>query len=332
MIDSQPDHLRRLRSIATAVALTVAALHPCVPASAESWPERTVRIVTPGGPGSSIDLAARLFAESLAGRWGKPAIIDNRSGADGILAVQALLHANDGHTLLFAFPGIVTVVPLLHDNVPYDPVGDLAPIASAAYDCLSVAVSARLPVSTLGDLVTFARSRPGSLNWAAAPGAPYLTFLEFQQRAGIAMTYVSYRGAAQAMPDLMADQIQVAITPLASTLPLARDGRIKLLAVTTRERNAAAPDLMTAAEAGHAELTVEAPLGLFGPSTMAPALRDRIAADVSAVASDPSVAERLNRLAMVARGSTPAEYAAILAEQRTRWAALARIYGTHPQP
>lgn len=323
---------RCLSTLATAVALTIAAIYLDAPASAESWPERTVRFIAPGTPGSSVDLAARLFAERLAGRWGKPAIIDDRPGADGILAVHALLHANDGHTLLFAFPGIVTVVPLLHDNVPYDPVGDLVPITSAAYDFLSVAVSARLPVSTLDELVTFARSRPGSLNWAAAPGAPYLTFLEFQRRAGIAMTYVSYRGAAPAMPDLMADQIQLTVTPLASALPLAHDGRIKLLAVTAGERSAAAPDLTTAAEAGHPELTVEAPLGLFGPNTILPPLRDRIAADVRAIASDPGVLQRLNGLGMVARGSTPAEYGAILAEQRTRWAALARIYGTHPQP
>jgi tripartite-type tricarboxylate transporter receptor subunit TctC len=259
---------------------------------------------------------------------GQPAIIENRPGADGILAVQALLHANDGHTLLFAFPGVVTVVPLLHDSVPYDPVGDLVPISSAAYDFLCIAVSTGLPVSTLGDLVAFAKSRPGSLNWAAAPGAPYLTFLEFQQLAGITLTYVSYRGAAQAMPDLMADQIQLTVTPLASALPLAREGRIKLLAVTTRERSAAAPDIMTAAEAGHPELTVEAPLGLFGPNTISLSLRDRIAADVGAVAKDPAVLQQLNRLGMVARASAPAEYAAILAQQRNRWATLARVFGT----
>jgi tripartite-type tricarboxylate transporter receptor subunit TctC len=332
MINIRPVHLRHLRFVATAIALTVAAIHLCAPASAGSWPERTVRLVAPGAPGSSIDLAARLFAERLAERWGKPVIVDNRPGADGILAVHTLLHANDGHTLLFAFPGVVTVVPLLHDSVAYDPVGDLLPITSAAYDILSVAVSPRLPVSTLGDLVTFARSQPGSLNWAAAPGAPYLTFLEFQQRAGITMTYVPYRGAAQAMPDLMADQIQLTVTPLASALPLAREGRIKLLAVASPERSAAAPDLMTAAEAGYPELTVEAPLGLFGPNTIPQSLLDRIAADVGVVATDPAVQQRLNGLGMVARASTPVEYAAILAEQRTRWVALARIYGTHPQP
>jgi tripartite-type tricarboxylate transporter receptor subunit TctC len=285
-----------------------------------------------GTPGTAPDIAARLFAERLAGLWGKPVVVDNRSGADGILAVQALVQGNGGHSLLFAFPGIATVVPLLHANLPYDPVNDLVPITSAAYDFLSVAVTPSVPVATLDDLVRLAMSRPGSLNWASSPGAPYLTFLEFQRRAGLAMTYVSYRSSAQALPDLMVGQIQLAITSLASALPLVHDGRIKLLAVTTPERNPAAPDLMTAVEAGHPELTVEAPLGFFGSKTMPIELRERIAADVRSIAKDPAIARRLGDLGLVARGSTPAEYAAKLAAQRAQWAALARAYGVRPQP
>src|SRR6267378_2566237 len=141
-----------IRSV-MAIVVAVAAIHLHTSALAGSWPERTVRVITPGAPGSSIDVAARLFAERLAERWGKPVVIDNRPGADGILSVQAFLHANDGHALLFSFPGIVTVVPLLHESLPYDPVGDLAPISSAAYDFLAVAVAATLPVSSLADLV-----------------------------------------------------------------------------------------------------------------------------------------------------------------------------------
>src|SRR5262249_39794010 len=156
------------------------------------------------------DVSARLFAERLAELWGKPVITENRPGADGALAVQALLHGDDGHSLLFGFPGIVTVVPLLHDSIPYDPVNDLMPVTSTAYIFLAVAVTPNLPVSTLGELARFAKSRPGSLNWAAPSGAPYLTFLEFQHRAGLVMAHVSYRSAAvQALPDLMANQIQL---------------------------------------------------------------------------------------------------------------------------
>jgi tripartite-type tricarboxylate transporter receptor subunit TctC len=332
MIGIRSARCRRSRTLASAVAIAVTVILQPALSLAGSWPERLVRITTPSAPGSSTDVVARLFAERLAERWGQPVIIDDHPGADGILAVQAFLHANDGHSLLFTAPGTVTVVPLLHVSLPYDPVGDLAPISSAYYGVITVAVSPTLPVSSLAELVAFAKARPGSLNWAAEFGAPYLTFLEFQRRAGVAMTYVSYRASVLALPDLMAGQIQLAMVPLGAALPLAREGRIKLLALTMAERAVAAPDLPTVIEAGFPELTIEAPLGFFGLKTMPMELRERIAADVSLLASDPAIKQRLSDLGMVARGSTPAEYAAKLAEQSAKWAAFARMYGMHPQP
>jgi tripartite-type tricarboxylate transporter receptor subunit TctC len=332
MIGIRSAHCMRSRPVASAVAIAVTAMLLPALSLAGSWPERIVRITAAAAPGSSSDLAARLLAERLAERWRQPVVVDDRPGADGILAVQAFLHTNDGHSLLFTFPGTVTVVPLLHESLPYDPVGDLAPISSAAYSFGAVAVTPTLPVSSLADLVAFTKARPGSLNWAALPGAPYLTFLEFQRRAGLAMTYVSYRTAVLALPDLMAGQIQLTLVDLGAALPLAREGRIKLLAVTTPERAVAAPDLPTAIEAGFPELTVEAPLGFFGPKTMPMELRERIAADVRLLASDPAIKQRLSDLGLVARGSTPAEYAAKLAEQSAKWAAFARMYGVRPQP
>ena len=118
--------------------LALATAATSVSTDAANWPERNVRIVVASAPGSSIDAAARLFAEQLSPRWGQPVVIDNRPGADGIIAVQALLQANDGHTLLLAFPGVVTVVPLLHEKRPYDPIGDLILISSIANDFLTI--------------------------------------------------------------------------------------------------------------------------------------------------------------------------------------------------
>ncbi len=298
---------------------------------AGTWPERVVRVLTPSAPGSSIDLAARVFAERLAERWGRPIVIDNRPGADGIIAVQSFLQAADDHTLLFAFPGVVTVVPLLHERLPYDPARDLVPISSVALDFLAVAVPSTLPAGSLDELVMLAKARPSQLNWTASPGAPYLTFLEFQKRAGLGMAHVPYRSSVLALPDLIAGQIQVVIVPLAAAIPLAHDGKIKLLAVTTLERAAAAPGLPTASETGYPELTVEAPLGLFGSKTMTPELRERIAADLRALAGDPAIVQRLSSLGMSARASTPAEYAATLAEHRAHWTALAHAHGVRPQ-
>src|SRR5262245_57077258 len=269
-------HLRVRRHFVAVIVFAIVATQLSASTSAGSWPERTVRVMLPAAAGSSVDVAARLYAERLATLWGKPVVIDNRAGADGILAVQGFLQSNDDHSLLFAFPGIVTVVPLLHERIPYDPATDLVPISSAVYDFLCVSVSAKLPVSTLGDLVTYATSRNGELNWSAAAGAPYLTFLEFQRRTGFVMTYVAYRSPNQALPDLIADRVQLVILSLASAMPLARDGQIKLLAVSTPERAAVAPDLMTAIEAGHPELTIEAPLGFFGLKTIPSELRERI--------------------------------------------------------
>src|SRR6266704_860447 len=147
----------------------LAAAAASVSTGAASWPDRNVRIIVASAPGSSIDAAARLFAEQLAQRWGRPVLIDNRPGADGILAVQTLLQANDGHTLLLAFPGVVTVVPLLHERLPYDPVGDLVPISSVANDFLTVAVTSALSIQSLDELVKRAKTQPGRLNWAGAP-------------------------------------------------------------------------------------------------------------------------------------------------------------------
>jgi tripartite-type tricarboxylate transporter receptor subunit TctC len=311
--------------------LALATAATSVSTDAANWPERNVRIVVASAPGSSIDAAARLFAEQLSPRWGQPVVIDNRPGADGIIAVQALLQANDGHTLLLAFPGVVTVVPLLHEKLPYDPIGDLIPISSIANDFLTIAVTPGLSIGSLDDLVKLAQARPGRLNWAAAPGAPYLTFLEFQKHAGVELTHVPYRSSVLALPDLVTGQIQVAVTPLSAALALARDGKLKLLAVTTLQRLAIARELPTATEAGYPELTIEAPLGLFGPKGMPADLRERLAADMQVVAAEPTVMKRLETVGMLAKASTPAEYVTTLDEQRARWAALARAYGVRPQ-
>jgi tripartite-type tricarboxylate transporter receptor subunit TctC len=295
-----------------------------------AWPERTVRILA-GPAGSSGDAAARTLAEALAKRWKQPVVVENRPGADHIVTVQGLVEARDGHTLLFAPHSVLTVNPLLHSHLPYDPVRDVAPITLAVDDFLSVVAAPSLPISTLADFVAYARPRPHELNFYAVPGAPYLAFLAFQKRAGIETTYVAYRNFMGALPDLSQGRIQVAVMPLAAVRGPVQARTVKLLAVTNAQRTPAAPDVPTVAEVGFPEFTFGGLLGLFGPKDMPTDLRERIASEVRAVLTEADVKQRLSNLGLVARGTGAAEFGRILDEQRAKWVAIAREHDIRPK-
>jgi tripartite-type tricarboxylate transporter receptor subunit TctC len=295
-----------------------------------AWPERPVRILT-GAAGSSGDAATRTLAEALAKRWKQPVVVENRPGADHIVTVQGLVEARDGHTLLFATHSVLTVNPLLHAKLPYDPLRDIAPITLAVDDFLGVVAAPSLPINTLADFVAYARARPRELNFYAVPGAPYLAYLAFQKRGGIETTYVAYRNFMGALPDLSQGRIQVAVMPFAAVRGSADAGTVKLLAVTNAQRTPAAPYVPTVAEAGFPEFTFGGLLGLFGPKDMPADLRERIASDVRAILAEPEVKQRLTSVGLLTRGTTAAEFGRILDEQRAKWAAIAREHDIRPQ-
>jgi tripartite-type tricarboxylate transporter receptor subunit TctC len=315
------------RTLAAALLLVSSAALTSVQAA---WPERPVRILT-GPAGASGDAVARTLAEALAKRWKQPVVVENRPGADHIVTVQGLVEARDGHTLLFAPHSVLTVNPLLHSKLPYDPVRDVAPITLAVDDFLSVVAAPSLPINTLADFVAYARPRPRELNFYAVPGAPYLAYLAFQKRAGIETTYVAYRNFMSALPDLSQGQIQVAVMPFAAVRGSMQAGTVKLLAITNAQRTPAASNVPTVAEAGFPEFTFGGLLGLFGPKDMAAESRERIASDVRAILAEPDVKQRLRGLGLVARGTTAAEFGKILDEQRAKWAAIAREHDIKPK-
>jgi tripartite-type tricarboxylate transporter receptor subunit TctC len=296
------------------------------PAAAPVWPQRTVRLILPLGPGSGTDITARLFAERLAQRWGQPVVVENRPGGDSLVAIAAFLGANDDHTLLFAGMGTFTAHPYMHDTLPYDR-GDIVPIAGAANIVLALAVPASLKVNSLGELVDLARAQPGRLNAAAVPGITEFIFSGFLKSAGIEIARVPYRDFMQGLGDLAEGRIQVTSASLPMLAPLVQDGRVKRLAVTSRSRVSIAPDIPTVAEAGFAVLELEGLVGLYGPRAMPDELRARIAADIGAVAADPAIAARLAPLGQVVSATTPAEYAAAIDDQRAKLAVIARILG-----
>jgi tripartite-type tricarboxylate transporter receptor subunit TctC len=301
------------------------------PAEGANWPQQTVRILTTAPSGSSSDTVARTLADVLAKRWKQAVVVENRPGADGIIAAQGFVEARDGHTLLFTTHSTLTVNPILHENLPYDPVRDFAPVSLAVEDFLCVVAAPSLPANSLRELVELARAKAGDLSAYAVPGSPFLSMLAFQKRAGISMTFVTYRNAGQAVTDLSQGRIHVALLPLALVLGQASTNKVKLLAVTNAQRSPAAAEIPTVAETGYPDLTFGGLLGLFGPKDMPGDLRERLSVEIRTVLAEPMVKERLTNAGVAPRGTSPGEFDAILDEQRAKWMAIARAHDIKPK-
>jgi tripartite-type tricarboxylate transporter receptor subunit TctC len=290
--------------------------------AAEPWPQRTVRVIVPFGSGSAPDAAARLYAERLAARWQRPVIVENRLGAEGLVGVSAFAGLRDDHALLFSPAAPISVFPFTQEKLAYDPARDFVPISTAVETFGAIAVSASLKVTSLGELVGLARAQPGKLNWTSGGGAFPTLLAGFAKSTGLDLVHVSYREQSLAIHDLAEGRVQILGTTLTALLPLARAGKIRLLAVTNKRRAPIAPDVPSAAETGYRELEFEGLLGFFGWRDMPVMLRDRISADVRAAAADPALVERLAAAGQIVRGSTSAEFANAIEEQRARMEAI----------
>jgi tripartite-type tricarboxylate transporter receptor subunit TctC len=299
--------------------------------AAEPWPQRTVHLIVPFGGGTAPDIAARLYAERLAAHWQRPVIVENRPGAEGLIGATAFAGTHDDHALLFSPAAPVSVFPFTQEKVGYDPVRDFVPVSSASDTFGSIAVPASLKVGSLAELVKLARAQPGKLNWTSGGGAFPTLLAGFAKSAGLDMVQISYREQNLALQDLAEGRVQVLGTTLTALLPFARAGKIRLLAVTNKRRAPIAPEVPTATEAGYRELEFEGLVGFFGWRDMPTALRDRISADVRAVAADPILVERFAKAGQIARGSTSAEFAGAIEEQRAKIEAIVRLVGK-PKP
>ena len=292
--------------------------------AAADWPHRTVRLIAPVPAGSASDFSARLFAERLSQRWGQPVIVENRPGADAVIGVSAFLAADDDHTLLYAISAVVTVLPITHKTLPYDPVSELVPICPTSEIVLAIAASEKNSIRSLDGLVQTARAQPGKLNWASSPGLPPFVVGGFFKNSKLDLALVPYRDLAPALQDLGEGRIDVFVHALGVIMPQVQSGRARLLAVASGVRVPLVPDVPTVAEAGFPELRMDGMVGFFGKRGMPDTLRDRIASDVQAVANDPDIGEKLAAVGQAARPGTAAEFAALLNDYRRRVADLAK--------
>lgn len=307
------------RVLKVLVWIVAAAIFASQPARATNWPQRTVKLIVPLPAGGGTDLAARLFAEELSRRWGQPVIVDNRPGPDGILAVTGFVSSNDDHTLLFSSAGPISINPLIHEKLPYDPVRDLVPITAVAENFLAIAVSTPTGLQSVDALIKAAKAAPERFNWASTPGLPQYIFLALQQKNGLTLTQVPYRDfAASAMKDFAENRIQIVVTSPTFILPVAESGKARMLMIANRKRFPLAPEVPTAEEAGFPELAFDGIVGFFGGRNLNAALRDRIAEDVAVAGRAPEIGSRLKAAGIGVRTGTPAEFASAIEEQRVK--------------
>jgi tripartite-type tricarboxylate transporter receptor subunit TctC len=307
--------------LAAAVALL------SVPASAQSWPQRTVKIVTPQPAGTAIDVGLRLVADRLSRRWGQGVVVENRPGGDGIIATASFVQAQDDHALLGS-PGYpFTIAPSVLDKLPYDPVSDVTPISLLFETPLMVAANKGLPANSLAELEKLAKAEPGKLNWASTAGLPNFSFNYFVKSNNLAMTYVPYRDVAAPLNDIGEGRIQLFATSYGTVMPHIHSGKIKVLAILGGSRIALAPDVPTVAEAGYPKMKVVGFAGLFGIKGMPATLRDRISADIMSIAQEADVKSMMDKNVQIARGSTVTDFVEALNEQRTQVGEMLRATG-----
>jgi tripartite-type tricarboxylate transporter receptor subunit TctC len=294
---------------------------------AEPWPQRTVRAIVPFPPGSSPDIAARVFGERLGTRWGQAFVVENTPGADGFTGTAAFAAAHDDHSLLFAPAAPVSAYPLLRDKLPYEPARDVVPIVAVTDTSGAIAVPASLPITTLGQFVSHANSRPNQLNWATGGGAFPILISGLFKVAKLDLTQVPYRNQNLALQDLVEGRIQILATAMTILAPLAQAGKIRILAVTNKMRSPLWPDVPTIAEAGYPDFTFDGLIGVFAPRGTPDDRLQRLAADIREIAADQIVAQRLRAAGQIVRLSTPTEFDAAINEQRSKLSAILQLVG-----
>jgi tripartite-type tricarboxylate transporter receptor subunit TctC len=282
--------------------------------TSDQWPQRPVRFIIPLGPGSGVDITARLLADKLAAKWGQPVVVENRPGGDAFLAITAVLNAHDDHVLLFAPASTFTAHTLLHDKLPYDP-KYLTPIARVTNTLIALGVPADLNVSTVKELAAKIKAQPGKLNYASVTGANDLLFAAWLKTEKLDMAKVPYKDAVQAINDLAEGRIHAFVGAYAIMRPRVQAGKVKVIALTNRQHAKSLDDIPTASEAGFKSLEFDGLVGLLGPRDLPQKVRDRIAADIREIVGDPQIESKLIATGQVVNPGTPAEFATALEDQ-----------------
>ena len=320
---------RRFFVHAAATSTVLASLG--ISASAQGiFPSRPVTIVVPFGPGGPTDLTARLVAEKLTTRWGQAVVVDNKPGAGGNVGSALVAKAApDGHTLVLGVTGSHAINQALYKSMPYHPLRDFEALTQATIFPNAIAVKADVPAKNLQELIALARSRPGRLNYGSDGNGTgsHLGMEMIKSEAKIFMTHLPYRGGAAMLNDLAAGTLDVGITGLPAALPLAKTGKIRIIAVTTGQRVAAAADIPTVAEQGLPGYVAAPWAGFFAPRATPPNITAKLSDDLIWALTQPDVRQRMADGGSTIVASKPEDFRRFIQLEMDRWQQAVRTSG-----
>jgi len=295
-----------------------------------AYPTKPIRVVMGFPAGGPLDQHARLLTDRLQAQLGQPILIDYKAGAGGTVGAQEVMRAApDGHTLMLANTGVMVINPALYTKLPYNTLRDFVPVARTAMQPLALLVNPKVPVSNLREFVAYAKARPGQINYGSAGngGSSHLVPEMFKSATGLFMVHIPYRGSAPAFTDLMAGQVQFMAESIPQAAQYHKQGKVRALAVTSRERNPALPDIPTVMETGIPNFEVVGFYGFLAPAGTPKDVVSKLSDAFKAVMNQPDIRSR-----MVAQGADPAflgadDFAKFLTAELPRWAEVVQKSG-----
>jgi tripartite-type tricarboxylate transporter receptor subunit TctC len=311
--------LRRSLIALAAVALAAPA---AAQTAAGTWPSRPVRIVVPTGPGSSLDLIVRAMSDKLGARWGQPVVIENKPGAGGMLGMDLVAKATDGHTLGIGFNGPVAFAPFLYRKMPYEPAKDLVPVVMTTSQPNVLAVSAdKVPAKTVAEFVTWAKGQGGKLNYSSLGNgsSAHLTMELFLAEAGLSATHIPFNGSPPAAMAVAQGEADATFMVAPALLAHVRNNKVRMLAISSSQRPDSLKDLPTLASAGYPNVESMAWNGLFASPGTPEAVVARVNADVNELLKDAAVKTLLDAQGLTAVGGSAADFKRTIDGEAKRW-------------
>ncbi|MDR7377230.1 tripartite-type tricarboxylate transporter receptor subunit TctC [Rhodoferax ferrireducens] len=300
------------------------------PALAQNYPNRAIRVIVPFPAGGGTDIIAREVVNKVATTQGWTLVIDNKPGSGGNLGVDAAAKAApDGYTLVLGQTSNLAINPTLYPKLPYSPEKDLAPVGLVASAALVLVVAADSPYKTLADVVAAAKAKPGALNYASSGNGTvaHLATEQFQKTAGIQLTHVPYKGAAQGATDLIGGQIQMYVSSVPTLIGHIRNGKMRALAVTSLKRNADLPNVPSMDESGYKGFEAVTWFGLAGPAAMPKEAISKLNTAFNQALANPEVKKKLDAQGAEVLGSTPEAFATLIRSDILRWGAIVKSSG-----